>query len=125
VLEDLLSAQERLTESEFGFLSAQLTYNLALTSLKRATGTLLQYEDVHTARACVDCLPTLLLHKPPLESVPAPASETPSPDAELPAPLPLPDTPDDAAAALSLPNRLPDLAVEPAQGLQLPVPPRP
>jgi len=127
VLEDLLSAQERLTESEFGFLSAQLTYNLALTSLKRATGTLLQYEDVHTARACVDCLPTLLLHKPLHESVPAPASETtPSADdTELPAPMPLPDMPDHAAAALSVPNRLPDMAVEPAQGLQLPVPPRP
>ena len=39
-LEALLRAQERATETEFDFLSAQLTYNLALIQMKRAMGIL-------------------------------------------------------------------------------------
>jgi hypothetical protein len=63
VLEDLLGAQERLTAEEFDFLSAQVTYNLALTSLKKATGTLLQVENVSVARRDDRGIPSLQLHK--------------------------------------------------------------
>ena len=41
LLEDLLSAQDRLAEAEFEFATAQVSYNLALVSLERATGTLM------------------------------------------------------------------------------------
>ena len=50
VLEDLLGAQERLTAEEFDFLNAQVTYNLALTNLHKATGTLLHIENVAASR---------------------------------------------------------------------------
>ena len=46
LLEDLLAAQERLANEELGFLSAQITYNQALTDLKQVTGSLLQLEQV-------------------------------------------------------------------------------
>ena len=46
LLENLLSAQERLAMQEEGFVSSQIQYALALTELKRATGTTL---DVATA----------------------------------------------------------------------------
>jgi len=42
VLLDLLAAQERLTNAEIGFVSAQVGYNLSLANLNRATGVLLQ-----------------------------------------------------------------------------------
>ena len=40
-LERLLRAQERVTEAEFEFARAQLTYNLALINLRHANGTLI------------------------------------------------------------------------------------
>jgi outer membrane protein len=41
MLGDLLSAQDRLAETEFEFAAAQVAYSLALVSLERATGTLM------------------------------------------------------------------------------------
>ncbi|MEM7315178.1 MAG: TolC family protein, partial [Planctomycetota bacterium] len=62
-LEDLLDAQQKLTDAEFGFLTANTTYNLALMNLKRAQGTLLQDESV-TAEQIIECnLPTNVLNK--------------------------------------------------------------
>ena len=71
VLEDLLAAQERMSNEEFDYLSAQVTYNLALTNLKRALGILLQYENVLLSKQCSGCLPYLHLDKmgPPMERV--------------------------------------------------------
>jgi outer membrane protein TolC len=43
-LEALLRAQERSTQTEFDFLSAQLTYNLALIHMKRAMGVLVSMD---------------------------------------------------------------------------------
>jgi outer membrane protein TolC len=64
-LEDVLAAQERLAAAEYGFLQAETTYNLSLMNLKRATGTLLQDEQITFRDACVDCLPTTVLEKQP------------------------------------------------------------
>jgi outer membrane protein TolC len=42
VLEDLLAAQERAGNAEIGYASAQVSFNMALAHLNRATGILLQ-----------------------------------------------------------------------------------
>ena len=51
-LENLLIAQEHLERAEFEYLQSQLTYNLALVNLKRATGLLLQHEQVDIGLDC-------------------------------------------------------------------------
>ncbi|MFM9962900.1 MAG: TolC family protein [Planctomycetaceae bacterium] len=63
MLDNLLLAQQRLATNEFNFLTAQVTYNLALWNVKKATGELLQTEQVSWGRACVDDLPTLVVDK--------------------------------------------------------------
>ncbi|MCA9078991.1 MAG: TolC family protein [Planctomycetaceae bacterium] len=52
LLENILTAQDRLADAEFSYLQSQVTYNLSLTNLKRATGTLLQDELVDIHRFC-------------------------------------------------------------------------
>ena len=66
-LESLLRAQERLTAAEYEVARAQLTYNLALVSLRHANGTLLSImsNDFQT-------------QAPPLEPTIAPQSDTPA-----------------------------------------------
>ncbi|NNJ26984.1 TolC family protein [Alienimonas chondri] len=66
VLESLLDAQDRLAEAEVGLLTSRITYNLAMTELKRATGELLTSEQVIIGRGAVDGLPTAVLEKPEL-----------------------------------------------------------
>lgn len=56
-LEDVLRAQDQLTESEFGFTEAEVNYNLTLMELKRVTGTLLQQEQVQQVMAWSGDLP--------------------------------------------------------------------
>jgi outer membrane protein TolC len=68
LLEDLLDAQERQAAEEADFVTAQVTYTVALAELKRATGTLLQAESITTSRACADGLPQILLDKYPTGS---------------------------------------------------------
>lgn len=63
MLDNLLLAQQRLATNEFNFLTAEVTYNLALWNVKKATGELLQTEQVSWNRACVDGLPTLIVDK--------------------------------------------------------------
>ncbi len=63
MLDNLLQAQNRLALNEFNFLTAQVTYNLALWNVKKATGELLQTEQVSWGRACVDDLPTIVVDK--------------------------------------------------------------
>jgi outer membrane protein TolC len=64
LLEDLLSAQERLAAEESEFLDAQIRYNLAITNVKRAMGTLLQLEQVRIDKAIMpDGLPAAVLNR--------------------------------------------------------------
>ncbi|MEL7338429.1 MAG: TolC family protein, partial [Planctomycetota bacterium] len=63
VLDNLLRAQERLTQSEFQYLQSLMTFNLALVNLKRAEGTLLQSEGIIQQRGCVGGLPFLTNEK--------------------------------------------------------------
>ena len=63
-LESLLRAQERLTETEYEFLTAQLTYNLSLLNLNRANGTLLDTEGIAILDAIdQDGIPAKLMDK--------------------------------------------------------------
>ena len=65
-LESLLRAQERVTASEREYVTSLLTYNLAIINLKRATGTLLQSENVTVGRAeSSHDAPSLILDKSP------------------------------------------------------------
>ena len=66
VLEDLLAAQSQLARAENEYLASVVTYNLALMNIKRATGMLLQHEQVTAGRACINGLPTQILDKPNL-----------------------------------------------------------
>lgn len=69
-LDNVLQAQVQLADAEFGFAKAETTYNLALMNLKRATGTLLQHEQIVGGVADVDGLPTKFISKGfPAESV--------------------------------------------------------
>lgn len=65
-LENLLSSQDRLSDAEYQFLKAQMTYSLSLTNLKRSTGTLLQSESVSIARGCAHGVPIQMISKPSL-----------------------------------------------------------
>ncbi|TVQ01578.1 MAG: TolC family protein [Planctomycetaceae bacterium] len=60
-LDNLLLAQDRLAAAELGFTVAEVTYNLSLTNLKRAEGTLLMTEKVSTIRVQDENLPSLIL----------------------------------------------------------------
>ncbi len=62
-LENLLDAQDRLAQAEYDFLQSQLTYNLALMNIKRATGILLQSENIQMGETCMDGLKTTVLTK--------------------------------------------------------------
>ncbi|MGM0487572.1 MAG: TolC family protein [Planctomycetota bacterium] len=63
VLEDLLDAQMRATVEQNKFVQAQVNHMLAFVELKRATGTLLQYEQITRERTVTDCLPDMSLSK--------------------------------------------------------------
>lgn len=62
-LDALLRAQERVTDAEFEYLSAQLTYNLSLMNLRRANGTLLQTENVQIDKRRLKGVPKFELNK--------------------------------------------------------------
>jgi len=49
-LESLLDSQEQLSDAEYEFLNSQITYNVALSNLDRATGILLQTSEVQPRR---------------------------------------------------------------------------
>ncbi len=63
MLEDLLDAQDRLAAEEGDFARAQANYTLSLTKLKRATGTLLQHQQIEHVQATEDGLPTILFER--------------------------------------------------------------
>lgn len=98
-LESLLRAQERVTESEREYVSSLLTYNLAMINLKKATGTLLQTENVTISKAFdSQSGPDLIIDKlapsesatPAGESIAIPA-ESLSYGAQQPSPIYLPN----------------------------------
>lgn len=111
VLEDLLLTQSHLTRAENEYLSAVVTYNLALVNIKRATGMLLQDEQVSISRTCVNCLPTQLVNKPiiervtPTDSIPyfsSPSMVPPSPESVVP-PVPAHDVHSSSEGVNTLP----------------------
>jgi outer membrane protein TolC len=80
VLEDLLAAQSQLMRAENEYLTAMVTYNLSLVNLKRATGMLLQHEQVSIGRTCMNGLPTQIVDKPHIERVHSAPPVTEFPD---------------------------------------------
>jgi outer membrane protein TolC len=62
-LDNVLQAQVQLADAEFEFAKSETTYNLALMNLKRATGTLLQHEQISEGVACINGLPSKILDK--------------------------------------------------------------
>jgi len=70
VLEDLLAAQAQLLRAENECLTAMVTYNLSLMNLKRATGMLLQHEQVVTGRTCLKGVPMQIVDKPFIDREP-------------------------------------------------------
>lgn len=63
-LENLLTAQDRLASAEYDYLQSQMTFNLGITNLKRATGTLLQHEHVSVGNSSIRGLSTRLATRP-------------------------------------------------------------
>jgi outer membrane protein TolC len=63
VLESLLRSQERVAKTELEFLTAQMTYNLALMNIKRAMGVLVESENGSILRGCECGVPSLQLDK--------------------------------------------------------------
>ncbi len=57
-LQDVLETQANVANAEYEYLSAQLTYNLALVNLKKVTGTLLSSENINLQRYCECNLPS-------------------------------------------------------------------
>lgn len=108
ILEDLLSAQERLANQEADYLESQVRYNFAITNLKRATGTLLQMEQVRIDRAVTDGgIPAAVLSKELTASPDSSASDTlmeyPSTDAAPITPQTLPPDTSPATPLFDLP----------------------
>lgn len=62
-LDDVLTAQQQLADSEYEFAKSETTYNLSLMNLKRATGTLLQHEHIQDGVANMNGLPIRILEK--------------------------------------------------------------
>ena len=63
ILDDILSAQNVLVESENAFVRAQAAYNVALVGLQRATGTMLQEEGVSVSISYSEELPRVIAEK--------------------------------------------------------------
>jgi outer membrane protein TolC len=63
-LDDVLNAQVQLADAEFEFAKSETTFNLSLMNLKRATGMLLQHEQIQDGVAFLNNLPTRILDKP-------------------------------------------------------------
>lgn len=65
LLEDILDIQNRLVGHEFELARAQVAYTQSLIELKRATGTLLESEQVSAMKFCEGGVPQLQLSKTP------------------------------------------------------------
>ena len=78
LLDDLLNAQERLADSEFGYVTAQAASRVAFVQLQRATGRLLAYDHVAQVETSDNGLPALQHFTPqaPRIITPAPPPRT-------------------------------------------------
>lgn len=63
MLDDILSAQNVLLDSETAFVRAQAAYNVALVGLQRATGTMLQEEGVSVSISYGEDLPRVIAER--------------------------------------------------------------
>ena len=63
LLDQLLDAQQRLTDAELTFVGAELEFKLAEIGMKKATGQLLQFEQITFKRNCENNLPRIDLQK--------------------------------------------------------------
>ena len=63
-LVNLLDAQDRLAIEEFRLAQAQRAYTMSLTELQRATGTLLQFEQITPRQTLEDGVPRTVFEKP-------------------------------------------------------------
>jgi outer membrane protein TolC len=92
-LESLLRAIERVAQAEYDYAKALVTYNLGIVNLRRANGTLLQWENIDQARACEDGLPRTEMIKAGNVSLPVEESvgrpETNVTESDDAAPLPV------------------------------------
>lgn len=95
VLDELLSAQERLSADEFELANAEVCYHTDLIELNRVTGLLLATENVTETKTIEDNLPTVFLTKGVPETE---HPETVYPVLAPPASTPLPPTPPPARA---------------------------
>jgi outer membrane protein TolC len=63
MLRDLLDVQELVAREELGFARAQIDYTMALAEIKRATGTLLQFERITRTEIEEEGMPHLIFDK--------------------------------------------------------------
>ncbi|MFO0912835.1 MAG: TolC family protein [Pirellulales bacterium] len=63
LLENLLDAQDRLAAAEFEYLASAVSLSLAHMTYKRATGILLQAEQISLARLCEGGVPSNVMNK--------------------------------------------------------------
>ena len=73
LLDDLLNAQERLAEAEFGYVTAQAASSVAFVQLQRATGRLLAYNHVAQFESTDNGLPSLQHFTPQVPRIITPA----------------------------------------------------
>ena len=90
VLENMLRAQDRLTRTESSYTTAWVGYNLSLINLKKATGELLQHEQVSWTEYRDECegIKTRVVIKPDLGVASPLAPLTPQPASDVGSPTP-------------------------------------
>ena len=115
LLEDLLDAQDRLTEAEQGVLESALAFNLAQVAYKKATGTLLQFSQIQLQRGSEGDLPRQYLFKTaPVDSSPITQHVVP---VETSRRQPAPSTPSTITGRLPWPEAPPRLGIFPLTSL--------
>ena len=94
VLNDLLSAQERLAAAEYDFAAAEAAYNVSLVSLNVVMGVLLQTQRVEFSETMFDGVPMIdVSAQPQPAAVTAPAMSSPASSSPVPSsPTPAPST---------------------------------
>lgn len=85
VLNDLLSAHERLADAEYDFAAAEAAYNVSLVNLNVVTGTLLRAQRVELFDSAIDGVPNIDVRSDPGSNNPAP----PAQPEQIPTPAPV------------------------------------
>jgi outer membrane protein TolC len=92
VLDNLLTAQDRLNFAEYGFANAEVSYNLALVNLRRVTGTMLTCEDVEAVENGMVPHAGPPVHLPPAHVSAEPLMHQQTPPANMPPNVTIQDT---------------------------------